>query len=69
MPAQVPFTRCQAISEQLGEMSYPPPAAHAVLSTITITYARRMLHLVDDKARDECVMCVACTARLCMHLH
>jgi len=45
---QVPVGRCQVIQADLARMA---DSLAPSLSTITITYAMRMLHLVADKAR------------------
>lgn len=46
--SKVPSSRCLSIQHELVDMSNPLGGGYN-MSTITITYARRMLRLVEDK--------------------
>lgn len=52
---QVPPMRCQSVHSDLAPMA-DSVACHD-LSTITITYAKRMLRLIEDKVRGWTDLC------------
>lgn len=62
---QVPHVRCLTVLTALAEMSDPLHFARC-LSTVTITYARRMHCLAEEKVRMGCMGGVRMGCIVCM---